>query len=177
MKVFAFYIFCQFLTFFLTSRLIFPFSWRNYNIDKETNSTNQKAKENRLWVKALISNVPNAVTLKPALSGEILHTALVLFANTHLFTDVRGCNDDKFWKKILRLQAVAPPENPCSGHYQQQPHLQLQIILTTERRTVMANKFCALCRFYSPHGDGTGYCCIKGGSVRHYGSCVDFEES
>ena len=40
----------------------------------------------------------------------------------------------------------------------------------------MANKYCAVCRFYNPYGDGTGYCSIKSGTVRHYGKCVDFEE-
>ena len=41
----------------------------------------------------------------------------------------------------------------------------------------MANRICAVCRFYHPYGNGTGYCSARIKDVRHYGSCVDFEEN
>lgn len=40
----------------------------------------------------------------------------------------------------------------------------------------MAQDICAICRFYNPKGDGTGYCSLLDKKVKHNGKCSEYEE-
>lgn len=50
------------------------------------------------------------------------------------------------------------------------------MIAEAEVKLHMAKGNCATCRFYRADGSGKGYCMLKDKTVRHEGSCSDYEE-